>query len=326
MALRWCVILAALSGCSGPDDYRLCQPTPARLLAHAPRLLSETGLFDDLARETLSAGVMAFSPAFELWSDGATKRRWIRLPQHEVIDTRDADAWHFPTGTKLWKEFSLDGTRLETRLLQKVGPAASDWLPVAYVWDESQSEAHATPAGVSNALGTDHDVPASSQCMGCHGGTRSRVLGFSAVQLAAPSSGPDLDALVERGLLSDPPDELPVVPGNDSERRALGYLHANCAHCHNRRRPERSAPRCYDPQRRFDFSLRTAELASVEQTATYRTAIGEVVEPGDPEDSELLERVSSRSPDRYRPGMPPLGSERVDRDAVTLLRMWIEGL
>ena len=32
------------------------------------------------------------------------------------------DSWRFPQGTKLWKEFTRDGVRVETRLLQKVGP------------------------------------------------------------------------------------------------------------------------------------------------------------------------------------------------------------
>jgi len=45
---------------------------------------------------------------------------------------------------------------------------------------------------------------------------------------------------------------------------------------------------------------------------------------GHPGDSELIARISSR--DRFPPSMPPLGTERVDENAVQLLSHWIEGL
>jgi hypothetical protein len=47
------------------------------------------------------------------------------------------------------------------------------------------------------------------------------------------------------------------------------------------------------------------------------------VEPRHPETSALLERMASRYPALQ---MPPLGSELVDQDAVTLLYRWISEL
>ena len=44
--------------------------------------------------------VVLLAPAYELWSDGALKRRWIRLPPDGRIDTSDMDSWVFPIGTQ----------------------------------------------------------------------------------------------------------------------------------------------------------------------------------------------------------------------------------
>lgn len=75
----------------------------ARGRATWPERLSETGLYADESLSTLGDGVVPYRPRFELWSDGASKRRWIRLPPGAVVDTTDMDDWGFPSGTKLWK-------------------------------------------------------------------------------------------------------------------------------------------------------------------------------------------------------------------------------
>jgi len=314
------LLASACSSCA--PAFRDCAPVPDEQLAALPRRLSETGLFASLRDETLADGVLPFTPRFELWSDGATKRRWIYLPPGARIDTTDPDAWRFPVGTKLWKEFRRDGIRVETRLLFKHGEAADAWTPVAYVWTDD--EAWATPAGLDDAGGTDHDVPSAAQCLGCHGGTQSGVLGFSAVQLPARGERGDigLAELAEAGVLTAPVDAV-EIPGDAVTRAALGYLHANCSHCHNQRRPERAGPRCFDPERAFDLQLRTTELSSPAATATYRTAIGAVIAPGAPEDSDVMRRVRSRDPWW---GMPALGTQLVDETGARLLEAWIRTL
>ncbi|HEU5058013.1 MAG TPA: hypothetical protein VFU21_15890, partial [Kofleriaceae bacterium] len=129
------------------------------------------------------------------------------------------------------------------------------------------------------------------------------------------------DGLDARGLLSDAPPATLAVPGDETERAALGYLHANCSHCHNQSRPGRDVAPCMDPDNSMDFTLSIADLGSVEETATYRTVVGDQVEPGDPASSELVARAGTRDL-FYR--MPPLGSERVDDAAIELLERWIE--
>lgn len=311
------LLSAALAGVACSN--RVCEAPDAAILDAVPRLLAETGLYEDPAAERIADDVRPFAPQFELWSDGATKRRWVYLPPGTRIDASDMDDWQFPTGTKLWKEFTRDDVRVETRMLLKHGPAPADWVGMAYVWNEDQTEAVAEPEGVIDALDTGHDVPAAGECFGCHGGRTSRVLGFSAIQLAHDAEPGQLDLadLVAGDRLDPTPASALAVPGDATERAALGYLHANCGHCHNQRRPTDDGPRCFDPHKSLDFSLGVDRLGDVEDTPTYDTAVGHVVSRGRPDRSRLIAKVSRR------PGMPALGSERVDRDGVALLRRWI---
>jgi len=318
------VFVALAIAVSGCDDYRVCDALAPSRQSTLPSALSETGLYADIATRTLANDVIAYEPGFPLWSDGAEKRRFFRLPKDTPIDTRDMDAWQFPEGTRFWKEFVRNGILVETRVLTKVGPDDGDWAAMAYVWNANGTDAVATPAGVDDALGTPHDVPASSACMGCHGGTKSRVLGFSAIQLATSTGPVNLDDIISRGMLSNPPAKNIVLPGDDKARAALGWLHANCSHCHNQRRPLRTGARCYDPEHDFDFTLRVGDLASVKNTATFRTAIDDVINPGDSAGSQVVRRISRRDPDW--PSMPPLGTEVVDDHGVAVMRAWIDSL
>ncbi|MBT8492288.1 MAG: hypothetical protein KJO07_04445 [Deltaproteobacteria bacterium] len=314
-------LVALVGGC---EPFFECPATRSSDYRGLETALSQTGLFADISTEEVDDGVESYRPQFQLWSDGADKRRWIRLPTGSQIDTSDMDAWQFPVGTRVWKEFSRDGVRVETRLIERTGAQLDAWSASSYLWRDDQSDADLQPLGAIDARGTAHDVPAAGECVACHGGRSSYVLGFSAVQLAYQSDEfLTLEDLVDRNLLSAPPAAVPQVPGNETERQALGYLHANCGHCHNRERPGGDASPCYDPRNILDFWLRVDALDSPEVTPAYQTAIGSKVVPGEPDQSVLIDRVSRRT---YIYKMPPLGSDDVDDDAVALLRRWVEGL
>jgi hypothetical protein len=311
----------ASSGGSGGSD----EPAPSG----APALLSDAGLYEaDMV--TLAPGVRPFTPGHQLWSDDATKHRWIYLPEDTQIDTSKMDYWQYPPGTRLYKEFSQDGVRIETRLLHRQDNGA--WWRVAYQWREDQTEADAVPDGVMNAAGTDHDIPSSEDCGTCHLRMPDKVLGFSAVQLAHESADADewtLDRLVAEGRLTDAPPAI-QIPGDATEQAALGYLHANCGHCHN---PKSSV----SSRVAIGLWLETGLLGSVAETRTYTSTVGKtidlaegaapgatlIVDPGSPDTSALFVRVSSRG-EEY--AMPPLGTEVVDPDGVQAIEDWIQGL
>ena len=200
---------------------------------------------DMLARD----GLLAFVPRYVLWTDGAVKRRWLALPAGTTIDTSDPAHWQLPVGATLVKEFaSPDGVRLETRLIERVaatGDPQVDYWMGAFVWDDDDADARFVPDGARDVRGTAHNVPTVKNCFTCHDGDAGRVLGFSAVQL--PEVPPE--------VLSDPPLHSFVPPGDAVASAALGYLHANCAHCHN---PQGSARPDTDMNTRLAFDDRIA--------------------------------------------------------------------
>ena len=127
-----------------------------------PPTLAETGLYADPATLRLAPSVLFYQPQYPLWTDGAAKARWIFLPPGSTIDVSDPDAWVFPVGAKLWKEFAFGGRRVETRFLWHA--TANDWVFATYVWNEAGTAAVlAPPDGVAGAAeiapGLRHDVP-----------------------------------------------------------------------------------------------------------------------------------------------------------------------
>jgi hypothetical protein len=285
-----------LSACQ-PND---CSDPSFTHVQGLPRLLSETGL---AVAGGQPPGLRAYTPRFELWSDGAQKRRWFLLPDGAQIDTSVPDDWRFPRGTKFWKEFTRDGVRVETRILWKWGDGRDDWSMAAYLWRPDQTDAELVPAGVRNALGTPHDVPTAGQCWACHGGRASRILGVSEVQLD-PALLPDTRMFTR-------PVNPPQLPGSALDHQALGYLHANCSHCHNQTAPS-DGPRCYDPWAPFDFTLPSRGVSDVLHTPALLTA----------EDVLRAGVVPMAMEGRIGLRMPPVASERVDATAVSLIEQW----
>ncbi len=331
--------ISALVACSG-DDERGASPAPnasasaARFEAEPGALpvaapseldpakrarLSETGLYSDLARRTVSGDVLRYTPRHALWTDGATKRRWLRLPAGAKIDATDPDRLLFPVGAQLWKEFSRDGRALETRLIERFGPGDGDYWMGAFVWLDDGSDAVLAPDGAADVGGTTHDVPAQKQCWSCHAGEPGRVLGFSRLQVEHDVLAP---------LTSPPSPPTTALVGDARATRALGVLHANCGHCHN----EHGSAW---PDTSMVLRLGSDEDV-VEATRLFESVVGAPtlsfkgpgkppfrVAPGDPASSAVVVRMEHRG-DAFQ--MPPLGTERVDTDGLAAVREWVESL
>lgn len=294
------------------------------------RRLSETGLYEDIGEKRIHPDALEYAPAYELWSDGAEKTRWLILPEGEdvAIDSEDMDRWEFPVGTRAFKEFRVEGLRIETRLIEKTGPE-SYWMG-AFLWDEQESDALFVEYGEDDARGSDHDVPAAHRCIECHEGEPGRILGFSAIQLAHEGE-PNLDSIAEAGWLSDPPGDGDSygVPGEGATKKALGYLHANCGNCHNP-----LGPAWADGEMNLRLSVDEDDPAA---TAIHDTTVEVPLErfsepgyefrvaPGDLEASALYYRMSVGS-DVGRDRMPPLATDEVDEEGLGAVGTWIESL
>lgn len=317
----------------------------------APRRLADTGLYSDFATLTVRADNHAYTPQYPLWSDGATKQRWIQLPPGTSIDASDVDHWKFPIGTKLWKEFSF-GARVETRYMERIEDGS--WLYATYAWGDAprhdgrgtELDAVLAPeTGVRGACasrnGAPHDIPGIVDCRACHEGSPTAVLGFSALQLSTdrdplaphreePSARAlDLTGLESLGLVRGLPrrfaEEAPrVVASTPRERAVLGYLHGNCGGCHNASGPLAGLG--------LEFDVRLAHAPSPESGA-LRTTIGVPsrfrgqntdpavrIRAGDPASSVLVARMSTRFPAAQ---MPPIGTHAVDEQSLALITGWI---
>lgn len=290
------------------------------------------------------ADAMTFTPQYPLWSDGATKRRWISLPGGASIDGSHPAAWEFPVGTKLWKEFSVGGRRVETRTIERM--ADGSWQFRAYVWNDAQDTATLAPAAgtiVTLADGIRYRIPSQDDCRACHEGGAAPVLGFSALQLSpdrdplAPHAEPlragdlDLRTLAASGRLAGFPRELVESPPRiaaptPAGRAALGYLHANCGHCHADPKLTNGAvpvelQLAIDPTdpRSGERVLHTL-LTSESRYRPAGAADARLIVPGNAQAGTLLARMRSRD---TRIQMPPLGTAKPDLTAIALIARWI---
>jgi hypothetical protein len=306
------LVMFLLAACSDPATM----PPDAEVLPTVmPERLSQTGLYKDIRNKVLAARITEFTPANVLWSDGADKLRWFQLPDGATIDSSDMDRWRLPIGTKLFKEFALGGKRLETRLIWRIadtGNREKDTLVGSFVWNDTETEAVLAREGASNIRGTEHDAPDVDTCWRCHIGEPGSALGLSALQIGDVSALP----------LSVQPGTTFVAPNP-----ALGYLHANCGHCHN---PSGGAWSDSTMVLRLSAQETNAAATQIVQT-TVGVALTQWVDKGysyrivagDPDQSAAFFRATQRT---MNVQMPPLATEKTDDAGLALLRAWIESL
>lgn len=302
----------------------------------SPLSLHCAGLYADLARGIIACGLTEYAPAYELWSDGAVKRRWVALPEGTRVDASDPDAFVYPVGTQFWKEFQVMSNgelrRAETRLLRKV---ERGWVFTTYVWSADGKSATATNNGVSNWEGTGHTVPTRDQCVDCHGGRRELVLGWDPVLLGPGARGVHYEDLIATDDDAGAPAVATTPPGDAIEQAALGYLHVNCGvSCHNDSIDARARDTALNLRLatgRSDSVLETPAFSAINKLPTGNAPFFELppppegpyydILPGSPARSLLLARMLVRD---HPAQMPPLASNVVDEAGAALVRAWIE--
>jgi len=123
-----------------------------------PELLSQTDLTTLNTEELAKQGLIAYAPAYPLWSDNADKLRLIRVPRgRSIVFDKTAQQFKVPTNTRFYKTFlkkitDSDGStrdrKIETRLIvsrpdQQL--ADGSYQPTAlygtYVWNDDETEA-----------------------------------------------------------------------------------------------------------------------------------------------------------------------------------------
>ncbi|MCP5545466.1 MAG: PQQ-dependent sugar dehydrogenase [Akkermansiaceae bacterium] len=322
-----------------------------------PSLLSQTGLFQNLASLTPHPAFIPYSLNEPFWSDGALKSRWVAVPNNgshesaaEQITRKPDGDLVFPTGSVMIKHFELTldwrnpsiTKRLETRVGVKT--AGGGWYGVTYRWNSAGTDASLLDEGetqdfqVINAAGTPYtqkwEFPGRLDCRTCHNPAASGSLGLSVHQLnrdqfypATGRTANELHTFNSLGMFADPLStaEIAASPKSASsqdtgaplEVRARSYLDSNCAYCH-----QPGGVRA-----NFDARFTTPLFESgmlfgrlVEPLTGGREA---VVVPGSTATSVAYLRAHSAG-QSY--SMPPLAKQFVDGAGTAVLAEWIGSL
>jgi uncharacterized repeat protein (TIGR03806 family) len=325
----FCLLLLAFIGLVSADaDYK--------------ENLSDYGFFKGTLKEQIpSDGVVLYTLNSPLFSDYASKLRFVKLPVGQTVSYNPDSVLQFPVGTAIVKTFyyPIDernpkkGRRLmETRVLLH---EAKGWVALPYIWNKEQTDAVLEVAGGSDQVSWidgagkkqsfEYQVPNMNQCKGCHERSGEMTpIGPSVRQL---NDGYQLQNWSTTGLLKGlPKDHIPaLVNYSDAsaslDDRVKAYLDINCAHCHNPTGPARSSGLylTWDSKDRTAYGFFKAPVAAGRGSGNLSFDIV----PGKPEQSILHYRMASRDPGVM---MPELGRQLTHHEGVELVRSWIASL
>lgn len=326
------VFVASLAGEILALEEIPADPMPAA--GGPPSQLSQTGCFDPANQMEPTSDLIPFAPSAELWSDGATKRRWMTIPDAKTITVDGDGDFDFPAGTMLVKEFSLAGKKVETRFLVRQ-EADGQWAGYSYQWNDAQTDAMLVDA---NGAAVTYDTqvwnyPSRAQCQRCHTAAAGHALGPEIAQLNHDMTYPETGrtanqvmTLARVGLLDPsgfamPWPALPALTDTTAsvEDRARAYLHVNCSNCH---RP--GGLTFTPPDFRYSVPLSAMGICNAPPTISALEDLipsdPRLLAPGDPSRSEVYVRQSTVDP-RYR--MPPIARTLTNDAGIAVILDWI---
>jgi uncharacterized repeat protein (TIGR03806 family) len=307
---------------------------PGPVTGAVPQNLSETGCVVSTNAQQPASGVIPYAINAPFWSDGASKDRWLAVPDGQVVTVGSDGDWDFPNRSVLMKNFRV-GTRLiETRLLMRHPDGT--WGGFTYAWNAEQTDAALVEGGATVDIGNGQNwiFPSEAQCLECHTTAANRALGLETAQLnrtlAYPQTGRtanELASLSHIGLLSPtipnssaaPTMPDPVDTSAPLADRARAYLHTNCSQCH---RPNGPTPSTMDLRYTTPLNATNACNALPQAGDLGIGANARLIAPGSAANSIVVNRANRRDSN----GMPPLASNQVDAAGVALLTQWIDGL
>jgi uncharacterized repeat protein (TIGR03806 family) len=314
-----------------------------------PMLLSQTGCVDMADPTKPAKGLIPYAVRSPLWSDSATKERFVRIPDGSKIHVLDCATevdkckapgeggvgsddghWDMPIGTVLVKNFSIENKHVETRLLMRRSMLV--WKGFSYEWNDAGTDATLLPdegPGKDKPVGTATQVwhyPSRAQCLECHTTYTGRSLGLTTAQLNADfpyaeGAMNQVEKFKQLGLFEAPPKDIAGYPAPENatdgtaETRALSYLQTNCSICH---RPG-SEGGLIDFRFNTPFAMRgLCDVAEHDSTKVpkYRLV------PGDTTKSGVSFRIHAL--DALR--MPKIGSNVIDTAGAALVDAWITAM
>ena len=309
-------------------------------------LLSDYNLFvgdiADLIPNT-DAGVLPYDLNTALFSDYASKKRFIYVPDGSVIPFDTTKVLDLPIGSILIKHFFFpapDGSEkyVETRLFlhQQDG-----WQAETYEWNEEKTAATRTIVGGTRQLTVslngmeqtfNYLIPNQNQCKNCHG-TNGKIspIGPVIANLDKEYTYLDgtynqLDKWMTQGILQNYTGTHPTFPkitdtSVDLATRARAYLHVNCASCHSRNGSAANSGLYLEYTNTDSLSLGfyKTPVAAGDGSGGLSYAIV----PGQADESILLYRMISSELDVR---MPEIGRELPHVEGIEMIKDWINSM
>ncbi len=283
--------------------------------------LSATGFYASTKGKKVADGFVPYVINSPLWSDGAHKDRFVRVPAGKKIRFRADSEWDFPVGTTFLQTMHFAGEEnvfTETRVIVR----GKDELHFAsYAWDDEAEDAELVDEFGDDLYANHGDVSqlwsiaAREDCAKCHNpAVQGRTLGVTTAQMNRISTDGKTNQLAlfqKLGLLDGVPADIstlpkrtdPTDPHASLDARARSYIATNCSSCHRPGGPGSGT---------LDLRLET----KLEHTGLLKSGI---VFAGEPRYSRMIRRMNSIDWDR----MPSLLSTVPDEAGMKLLSDWV---
>jgi len=351
LAFALCALLSVLYvSCSdNENDYIPVSPVTVDLTLVPYLKLSDYKFFQgNIKDQNPSLNVIPYEPASSLFTDYASKKRFIWMPAGvNATYNVDGQILNFPVGTVLIKTFYYktiqpgDVTKIiETRLMIR---KQDGWKFYEYIWNEEQTDADLMNSadflnGSSKTITfkkpngqtvtSDYRIPSDAECFACHKineiatpiGVKPQNLNHN--YTFGNQNKNILQKLVEQGYLDTYPSNIEsTIDYKDTTKpldlRVRSYLDANCAHCHQ------DEARCFYRPIRLKFGLTSIDNnigLCVLADEPISASLQKIITPGNFNKSIMHYRMSTND-ESIR--MPMFGRTMVHEEAVALLQEWI---
>jgi uncharacterized repeat protein (TIGR03806 family) len=351
------IYMMDLTGSGNPNGKIMKLAVPA-LTAEPPQLLSQTGVFTNLATLATAPGVIPYDVPNPLWSDNAHKQRWVILPNDGTFNSPAEDVvfspggnWIFPAGTVFVKHFDapIDANnpaaikRLETRFL--VCTPGGGKYGFTYKWNPAGTDAELLEGSINETYdfatsggGTEArtwSYPSRGDCMVCHNDVSGQALGVRTVHLNSnllyPSTGRVANQLATLNSLGVFSTTLTVTdlanyvearalddPTAPLEHRVRSYLDTNCSHCHQ---PGAQGDG-FDARLSTPLDLQNL-INAIPQRYEELGPDGRYIKPGNTALSAIHVRANAVG---NGDAMPPLAKNMAHGEGIAALQAYITGL
>lgn len=287
--------------------------------------------------------VIPYKPASSLFTDYASKKRFIWLPPgKKATYTADGEILDLPVGAVLIKNFYFENFLpggnthiLETRIMIR---QSTGWIFAEYIWNDEQTEAYLDMAGSDRDISfmhngelksTSYRFPATGECFVCH------KLDNTAIPIGIKPQNLNFDYDYEDGMQNQLSKLISIgyltnnLPGSinstvdysdetqDLDLRFRSYIDANCAHCH------RKDSHCdYRPMKlAFSETVTSINLGlCVEPDEYINSALTYIITPSNIDRSMMYYRLNSTETSVR---MPLLGRTLIHQEGLDLMEEWI---